>query len=59
VGLADTEPLVPNRDKQGVPIPKNQAENRRIVIRIQKQLPPRMGERGPGELGKAKSGGAP
>jgi chemotaxis protein MotB len=38
VGLADTEPVLPNRDASGHPIPENQAENRRIVVRIQKQL---------------------
>ncbi len=42
VGLADTEPVVPNRTPAGESIPANQAENRRIVIRIQKQLPTRM-----------------
>jgi chemotaxis protein MotB len=42
VGLADKEPLVPNRDEAGAPIPANQAENRRIVIRVQKQLPKRL-----------------
>ena len=42
VGLADTEPLVQNRDTRGVGIPENRAKNRRIVIRIQKQLPKRM-----------------
>lgn len=34
VGLADTEPVVPNRDSLGQPIPDNQSLNRRIVIRI-------------------------
>ena len=42
VGLADTEPVVPNRDGSGTPIPENQAANRRILIRIQKQLPKRL-----------------
>jgi len=41
VGLGDTEPISPNRDAAGVPIAANQAENRRIVIRVQKQLAPR------------------
>jgi len=36
MGLADIEPVAPNRDAQGVPIERNMAENRRIVIRIQK-----------------------
>lgn len=44
IGLADTEPISPNRDAAGLPIPANQAENRRIVIRVQKQLPKRLGE---------------
>lgn len=51
LGLADTEPISPNRDSNGTPIPANQAENRRIVIRVQKQLPKRLND------GKA-SGGA-
>ncbi len=38
LGLADTEPLAPNRDPSGVAIPENQTGNRRIVIRIQKTL---------------------
>jgi len=42
VGLADTEPVAPNRDEHGVPIPANQAKNRRIVIRIQKSAPERI-----------------
>ncbi|OFZ18352.1 MAG: hypothetical protein A2X94_12430 [Bdellovibrionales bacterium GWB1_55_8] len=42
VGLADTEPLVPNRDPAGVSLIDNQAQNRRIVVRVQKQLPQRM-----------------
>ena len=41
VGLADTEPVAENRDKAGKPIALNQARNRRIVIRIEKELPPR------------------
>jgi chemotaxis protein MotB len=41
MGLADTEPVVPNRTPAGVSIPANQAQNRRIVIRIEKQLPKR------------------
>jgi len=36
VGLADTEPLLPNRNKQGEVLVENQAKNRRILIRIQK-----------------------
>jgi chemotaxis protein MotB len=42
VGLAVTEPVVRNRGADGVPIPDNQAANRRILIRIQKQLPKRL-----------------
>ena len=33
-GLADTEPVVPNRDKDGKSIVENQSLNRRIVIRV-------------------------
>ena len=36
MGLADTDPIVPNRDEKGASIPDNQAQNRRIVIRIQR-----------------------
>jgi chemotaxis protein MotB len=42
VGQADTEPVAPNNDAQGQPIVKNQAINRRIVIKILKQLPNRL-----------------
>ena len=38
LGLADIQPLAPNRGADGVPILVNQAKNRRIVIRVQKQL---------------------
>lgn len=56
LGLADTEPVSPNRDGNGTPIPANQAENRRIVIRVQKQLPKRMGEnKAPASNGPAKA----
>lgn len=30
----EQEPLVPNRDANGVPIPKNQRQNRRVTVRI-------------------------
>jgi len=40
LGLADTEPLLPNRNADGEPNPANQAENRRIVIKLQKNLSP-------------------
>ena len=35
-GYADTFPKVPNRDAQGKPIPENQAQNRRVVIKLEK-----------------------
>lgn len=35
-GLADTQPKLPNRDAIGNPIPENQADNRRIVIHLQR-----------------------
>jgi len=47
LGLADKDPLFPNRDSDGKALPKNQAENRRIVIRIQKDLMPSRGSRKP------------
>jgi chemotaxis protein MotB len=33
-GYADTQPLVPNRDSLGNPIPENREKNRRIELRI-------------------------
>ncbi|PZQ44936.1 MAG: hypothetical protein DI551_09010 [Micavibrio aeruginosavorus] len=36
VGFADSNPKVPNRDTAGNPIPDNQAQNRRVVIRLEK-----------------------
>jgi len=32
--FAETQPKVPNRDAEGNPIPENQAENRRVLLRI-------------------------
>jgi len=32
--FADTRPAAPNEDANGKPLPKNQAENRRILVRI-------------------------
>lgn len=34
MGLADTQPLAPNMDKGGNPIPENQSKNRRVVILV-------------------------
>lgn len=36
VGFAETSPKVPNRDTAGQPVPDNQAQNRRVVIRLEK-----------------------
>jgi len=36
VGYADTMPKVPNRDAGGNPIPTNQLQNRRVVIKLEK-----------------------
>jgi len=33
-GFAETRPKKPNRDAKGTPIPENQAQNRRVVIRV-------------------------
>ncbi|EKO39198.1 MAG: flagellar motor protein [Solidesulfovibrio magneticus str. Maddingley MBC34] len=33
-GLADTQPVAPNTDPSGRPIPENQARNRRVVILV-------------------------
>ena len=35
-GYADTFPKLPNRDADGNPIPQNQTQNRRVVIRLEK-----------------------
>ena len=35
-GYADTFPKVPNRDEAGAAIPSNQAQNRRVIIRLEK-----------------------
>lgn len=37
VGCADTKPVAPNCDKNGNPIPQNQAANRRVVMYIQRK----------------------
>lgn len=34
MGFGDRRPVVPNEDKDGNPLPDNQAQNRRVVIRI-------------------------
>ncbi len=36
VGFAETFPKVPNKDANGIAIPDNQAQNRRVVIRLEK-----------------------
>lgn len=36
VGFAESTPKVPNRDETGKPIEDNQAQNRRVVIRLEK-----------------------
>jgi chemotaxis protein MotB len=35
-GYANTFPKLPNRDALGIPIPENQAQNRRVVIKLEK-----------------------
>jgi chemotaxis protein MotB len=35
-GYGDTDPKLPNRDVSGNPIPDNQAQNRRVVIKLEK-----------------------
>lgn len=37
-GYADTFPKVSNRDYRGNPIPENQAQNRRVVIKLEKKV---------------------
>lgn len=34
VGFADSRPLVPNKNEQGLPSPENRARNRRVVVKI-------------------------
>ncbi len=34
VGYGETRPIVPNRDTDGVDLPENQSQNRRVVIRL-------------------------
>ena len=36
VGLAETQPVVPNLDKNGNPLPDNRSKNRRVVIKIER-----------------------
>lgn len=36
VGWGETKPEVPNQNKQGQPIPENQAKNRRVIVKISK-----------------------
>ena len=43
VGYADSHPIVPNLDKDGNPIPANQSQNRRVVIRLIKHGEPTLG----------------
>jgi chemotaxis protein MotB len=35
-GYADTFPKMPNRDEQGRAIPENQAQNRRVVVKMER-----------------------
>lgn len=35
-GYADSIPKVPNRGVDGVPVPENQAQNRRVIIKLEK-----------------------
>ncbi len=34
MGLADTQPLAPNVDDKGIPLPLNQSKNRRVIILV-------------------------
>lgn len=36
IGYGDTRPVAPNRDEKGVVLPRNQSENRRVVLRVLK-----------------------
>ncbi len=39
-GFADTKPTFPNRDENGESLPENQAQNRRVVIKILRDVAP-------------------
>jgi chemotaxis protein MotB len=45
VGYADARPLVPNEDASGTAIPDNQAQNRRVIIRLVRHSEPVMMKR--------------
>ena len=51
VGYAETRPKVPNRTPEGVSIPENKAENRRVIVRLNphpiEYEMPNFGSRGP------------
>jgi len=34
IGYADTMPVAPNRNQNGVPLPENQSQNRRVVLKL-------------------------
>ena len=36
IGRAESIPLLPNRDENGIPIPENRAKNRRVVTKVNK-----------------------
>ena len=36
IARAESIPLLPNRDENGIPIPENRAKNRRVVIKVNK-----------------------
>ena len=36
IARAESMPLLPNRDENGIPIPENRAKNRRVVIKVNK-----------------------
>lgn len=38
IGYGDRRPVVPNQDKNGSPLPENQSQNRRVVIKILKDF---------------------
>ena len=59
VGLADIEPVAANRDPQGKAIPDNQAQNRRIVIRVLRELPKRIEKKVAEKTAVPPAGGTP
>ena len=44
VGYGEARPVVPNRDANGVAIPANQSQNRRVVVKLIRKSESMMGK---------------